>query len=152
MNRQIRLECKRKLRTKPSIESVSTKEWFSCLTRPLFKKIAILFRNSSISNDESRTKKVHLHREQQRGVERVDDKSNKFGKNWTVVKDAINISWHPHCYIPLWAAGLVTPFVTPPLGHTRIDVVSARVREHPHEEKTLSVVVSWTERRAMQQA
>ena len=44
----------------------------------------------------------------------------------------------------VWAAGLVTPFVTPALTHIPIEVVIVRVREHPHEERTPSGLVSWT--------
>ena len=36
--------------------------------------------------------------------------------------------------------------------HMPIEVVSVRVREHAHEEKAPSGVVSWTEQREMQQA
>ena len=50
------------------------------------------------------------------------------------------------CHIHLWAAGLVTPFVAPALCHMPIEVVSVRVREHPHEERTPSGVVYWTDR------
>ena len=35
-------------------------------------------------------------------------------------------------------------FVTPALTHMPIEVVSVRVREHPHEERTPSGLVSWT--------
>ena len=35
-------------------------------------------------------------------------------------------------------------FVTPAPCHMPIEVVSVRVREHPHEERTPSAVVSWT--------
>ena len=48
------------------------------------------------------------------------------------------------CHIPLWAAGLATPLVAPASYHMPIEVVSARVREHQHEERTPSGVVSWT--------
>ena len=37
-------------------------------------------------------------------------------------------------------------FVTPAPCHMPIEVVSVRVREHPHEERTPSGVVSWTDR------
>ena len=37
-------------------------------------------------------------------------------------------------------------FVTPAHYHMPIEVVSVRVREHQHEERTPSEVVSWTER------
>ena len=43
-------------------------------------------------------------------------------------------------------------FVAPAPYHMPIEVVSIRVREHPHEERGPSGVVSWTERREMQQA
>ena len=43
----------------------------------------------------------------------------------------------------LWAAGLITPFVAPALCHMPIEVVSVRVREHPHEDRTPPGVVSW---------
>ena len=45
------------------------------------------------------------------------------------------------CCIPLWAAGLVTPFVTPAPYHMPIEVVSVKVREHPHQERTPQGVV-----------
>ena len=37
-------------------------------------------------------------------------------------------------------------FVAPAPYHMPIEVVSVRVREHPHEERTLTGVVSWTDR------
>ena len=37
-------------------------------------------------------------------------------------------------------------FVTPVLCHMSIEVVSVRVREHQHEERISSGVVSWTDR------
>ena len=55
-------------------------------------------------------------------------------------------------HIPLWAAGLVTPFVTPAACHMSFEVMSVRVREHPYQERTPSGVVPWTEREDMQQA
>ena len=36
--------------------------------------------------------------------------------------------------------------VAPALCHMPIEVVSVRVKEHPHEERTPSGVVPWTER------
>ena len=48
--------------------------------------------------------------------------------------------WH----ILLWAAGLVTPFVTPAACHMPFEVVSVRMREHQHWERTPSGVVFWT--------
>ena len=50
------------------------------------------------------------------------------------------------CFMPLWAAELVTPFVTPALCHMPFEVVSVRGREHQHWERMPSGVVSWTER------
>ena len=47
------------------------------------------------------------------------------------------------CHIPLWAAGLVTPLVAPASYHMPIEVVSVRVREHPHEERTPPELVSY---------
>ena len=43
-------------------------------------------------------------------------------------------------------------FVAPATCHIPIEVVSVRVREHPHWERTPFGVVSWTEQREMQQA
>ena len=50
------------------------------------------------------------------------------------------------CHLPLRAAGLVTPVVAPALCHMPVEVVSVRGSEHPHEERTPSEVVSWTDR------
>ena len=44
----------------------------------------------------------------------------------------------------LWDVVLITPFVAPAPSHMPIEVASVRVREHPHEERTPSEVVSWT--------
>ena len=41
-------------------------------------------------------------------------------------------------------------FVAPAPYHMPIEVVSVRVREHPHEERTPSRVVFWRERREVQ--
>ena len=43
-------------------------------------------------------------------------------------------------------------FVAPAPSHIPIEVVSVRVREHPHEERAPSEVVFWAEQREMQQA
>ena len=37
-------------------------------------------------------------------------------------------------------------FVAPALCHLPVEVVGVRVKEHPHQERTLQGVVSWTER------
>ena len=50
-------------------------------------------------------------------------------------------------HIPLWAARLVTPLVAPALCHMRIEVVSVRVREHQHSERTPSGIVFGVEQR-----
>ena len=48
------------------------------------------------------------------------------------------------CYLPLSAVRLATHFVAPASCYIPIEVVSDRVREHPHEERVSSGVVFWT--------
>jgi hypothetical protein len=57
------------------------------------QEIAILQRNFSILNNESRTTKLNFHTGKQRSREIpkvVEDKSNKFNENRTVVQQRIN--------------------------------------------------------------
>ena len=72
------------------------KGWLFRATLQFFKEIAILWRNSSIWNDESRTTKFSLLTGEQRNREIsnvVDEKSRKTDKNKTVVQQKFNISW-----------------------------------------------------------
>ena len=67
---------------------LARQEWLFCLTRPLFKEIAILWRNSTILSDESTATKFSLRTREERNREiskAVDEKSKKIDKNRTVV-------------------------------------------------------------------
>ena len=60
---------------------------------------------------------------------------------WTLDQDLVAPTT---CHVPLWATGLVTPFVTPALCHMPTEVASVRGREHLHRERMSSRIVSWT--------
>ena len=147
MSRQNWEECDQIIRTEVRVLSVFWEKiiwlWNSD------GRIAILLRSSSMLNQQS-TKKVNgwteiggkqtefiVNRRQMTRTNQQQDNDTPLDQN--LVAPAL-------CHIPLWAAGLVTPFLTPAPSHNLIERVSVRVTEHQHEERRTSIVVSWTER------
>ena len=94
----------------------------------LFKsvqEIAILWRNSSILNNKSKTTRVASAQ-----------RSRESKHSWWQIKEIRQEQDSD--------STLDQDFVAPAPYHIPIEVVSVRVREHPHRERTPSGVVSWT--------
>ena len=104
--------------------------------------MGILQRNSPVLNAELRTTKVNFHTEEQRNREIpkvVEDKSNQFDENRTVVQQEMNLSWHHNL------SGFRIYFFC--VSNSYLTVISERFSYHPDGKFRLSWDFLWSRRK-----